>query len=108
MSEKPLIAYVTCPTREVANQIAYDLVEKHYAACVNIIPGLVSTYRWNNEIHQDAEWLLMIKTTPAAFNRLQAAVVARHPDELPEVIAVEICRGLPGYLQWIDQEVTPG
>jgi len=107
MSKKPLIAYVTCPDQEIAGQIARQLVAQRHAACVNMLPGLVSTYRWQNKIETDTETLLMIKTTDSAFPDLQDAVLALHPDELPEIIAVPISMGLPGYLSWVAQETTP-
>ena len=106
MSNPVLIAYVTCPDREIAGQIARDLVEKYHAACVNIVPNLVSVYRWNNKIETDDEVLLMIKTTEQAFAGLRNIVLAEHPDELPEIIAVPVTHGLPGYLSWVEQETS--
>ena len=107
MSKQCLVAYVTCPNREIADQIAGQLVEQRHAACVNIIPGLVSVYRWQNKIETAEEVLLMIKTTEDAFTGLRDAVLALHPDELPEIVAVPINTGLPGYLSWVAQETTP-
>lgn len=107
MSDPVLIAYVTCPQAKIARQIAALLVENNHAACVNIVPNLVSVYRWDNKIQTDDETLLMIKTTEHAFAGLRDAVLAAHPDELPEIIAVPVAHGLPGYLDWVQQETTP-
>lgn len=107
MQNTPLIAYVTCPDREIAQHIASELVTQRHAACVNIIPGLVSVYRWQNKIESGEELLLMIKTTESAFERLKPAVLALHPDELPEIVTVPIVHGLPGYLDWVAEETTP-
>lgn len=104
MRDTPLIVYVTCPNHDTAQHIASQLVEQRCAACVNIVPGLVSIYRWQERIETSDELLLMIKTTESAFTRLQATVLALHPDELPEIVAVPIAQGLPGYLDWVKRE----
>ncbi len=106
MPNQVLMTYVTCPDKTIAGQIARDLVEKHHAACVNIVPNLVSVYRWDNKIETDDEVLLMIKTTETAFPGLRDAVLAAHPDELPEIIAVPVTQGLPGYLSWVQEETS--
>ncbi|MCS4504319.1 divalent-cation tolerance protein CutA [Arhodomonas aquaeolei] len=106
MSEPHLVALSTCPDRETAERIADALVGGHHAACVNIIPGLTSVYRWAGEVHHDPELLLVAKTTREAFPRLEAAIRENHPDELPEIIAVPIAAGLAGYLQWVTEQTA--
>ncbi|WP_435101009.1 divalent-cation tolerance protein CutA [Arhodomonas sp. AD133] len=106
MSEEHLVALSTCPDRETAERIAEALVAGHHAACVNIIPGLTSVYRWQGEVHRDPELLLVAKTTRAAFDELEAAIRAEHPDELPEIIAVPIAAGLEGYLHWVTEQTA--
>lgn len=100
-----LLAFVTCPTAEVAAGIAKILVEERLAACGNLVPGLRSIYTWQGKMCDESEVLLLIKTTDAAFGRLQARVVELHPYEVPEVIAVKVEAGLPAYLQWLADAV---
>ncbi|MGQ0502117.1 MAG: divalent-cation tolerance protein CutA [Panacagrimonas sp.] len=94
------IVLVTCPAG-VADELARHLVEKRVAACVNIVPRIASVYRWQDEVQRDEESLLLIKTTAAAFDALKATVLARHPYELPEVVALDIADGHLPYLAWI-------
>lgn len=101
MEAQALISLCTCPSREVAEAIAEKLVAAAAAACVNILPGLTSVYSWQGKVEKDAEVLLIIKTTAEAYPRLEALVREIHPYELPEIIAVPVVKGLPGYLQWM-------
>jgi periplasmic divalent cation tolerance protein len=91
----------TCPNQEVARAIAAALVERHLAACVNIVPGIESYYRWQGKFSQDQELLLIIKTTAEAFPAISECIQSLHPYELPEIIAVPIETGLPQYLSWL-------
>lgn len=95
----------TCPDANSAQAIAGALVEQRLAACVSILPGLTSVYRWQNETRRDSEHLLLIKSRADAYPALEQAIRQRHPYELPEVIAVPIVQGLPAYLAWIDHEL---
>ena len=99
-----IVVLCTCPDDAVADRIATLLVEERLAACVNRVPGIVSTYRWKDEIHRDSECLLLIKTTSERFDALRERIVALHPYELPEVIAVDIALGHAPYLAWIATE----
>jgi periplasmic divalent cation tolerance protein len=96
-----LIVYCCVPDQDVADRIARSLVEEGLAACVNRLPGVVSTYRWQGGTHVDAELLLLIKTTRARFESLRARIVELHPYELPEVIAVDVALGHEPYLAWV-------
>ena len=102
-----IVVLCTCPDDVVADRIAGAVVEERLAACVNRLAGIASTYRWKGEIHRDSECLLLIKTTIERFDALRERIVALHPYELPEVIAVDIARGLPAYLDWIASETQP-
>lgn len=102
------MVYVTCPDTEVARRIAEALVEYREAACVNIVPGLESVYRWAGAIENDPEVLLLIKTRAERLADLEARVTELHPDELPEIVAVHLSDGSQGYLDWLRQETTPG
>jgi periplasmic divalent cation tolerance protein len=102
-----ILVLCTCPDEPAADRIAGALVEERLAACVNRLAGVVSTYRWKGEVRRDNESLLLIKTTVERFAALRERIVALHPYELPEVIAVDVVRGLPSYLDWIAAETRP-
>lgn len=101
-----LVVLCTCPDEKVASAIAHALVEERLAACVNRIPGVRSTYAWQGAVHDDAEVLLLIKTEASRFDALRERVLALHPYELPELIAVEVTRGLEPYLAWVAATVA--
>lgn len=96
-----LLALCTCPDREAALRLARELVVRRLAACVSLVPGVTSVYRWQDGLHEDEELQLLVKTTAARFPALAEAVRELHPYELPELVAVEIATGLPAYLAWI-------
>lgn len=96
-----LIVLTVCPSSEVAETIANQLVAKRLAACVNIIPGVMSVYRWKNQIEQDNEVLLLIKSTANQYSALEQLIKQQHPYELPEIIAVSVEVGSAAYLQWL-------
>lgn len=102
----PLLILCTCPDAESAGRIARTLVDERLAACVNRLPGVTSVYRWQGEIHEDGEVLLLIKTRRELFEALRARVMALHPYDVPEVIALEIAAGHAPYLQWLRAETT--
>jgi periplasmic divalent cation tolerance protein len=106
MSTSVLIALCTCPDADVAGRIARALVGEGLAACVSVLPGVTSVYRWEGEVRTDAEVQLLIKTTAARLPVLIDRVRELHPYELPEVIAVPVIGGLPDYLQWVQTCTT--
>ncbi|HEX6571187.1 MAG TPA: divalent-cation tolerance protein CutA [Steroidobacteraceae bacterium] len=91
----------TCPNAEVAGELARALLEGGHAACVNVVPGVRSMYVWKGAMQADDEVLLVIKTTAARFPALRDTLVAKHPYELPEVVAVGIEDGHHPYLDWL-------
>lgn len=96
----------TCPNQDTAQNIANHLVDNALAACVNILPGVLSVYRWQGNRESTQEHLLLIKTTNEVYDRLEKTICELHPYELPEVIAVPIQDGLTAYLKWIDQQTA--
>lgn len=86
---------------EEAKKIAHGLVKDRLAACANIIHGVTSVYSWKNEICQDNEFMLVIKTRSELFGRVKDFIIKNHSYELPEVIMLPIEQGLEGYLNWI-------
>jgi len=99
-----LLVLVSVPPTH-ADAIAEALVENRVAACVSVLPGLRSIYPWQGSIERADETLLLAKTTSDAYPALEAQIRARHPYELPEIIAVEIATGLPDYLKWLSNSV---
>ena len=99
-----LLCLSTCPDIATARRIADALVDARLAACVSVLPGVHSTYRWEGAVERAEEVLLLIKTTRDALPALQARLPDLHPYELPELLAVEAA-GLPAYLDWITREV---
>lgn len=104
MTEKRLVL-TTTGTEEEARKIARGLVERRLAACVNIVPRIASIYRWQGKIEEAEEWLLLIKTTKAAFEQVCAAIIEMHSYELPECIGIEMAEGSTAYLAWIGDSV---
>lgn len=107
MSEPLRLVLVTAPDAAVARTLARGLVEAKHAACVNVLPGLTSFYRWEGTIHEDAEVLLLIKTRAAALPALQAFVRAHHPAKVPEIVALDVAAGDRQYLDWVAAETAP-
>ena len=99
-----LLVHCSCPDAETAARIARVLVEERLAACVNRIEGVRSTYQWQGTVADEAEVMLVIKTTLERFDELRERIVALHPYELPEVIAVEVVAGLDRYLDWVSAQ----
>lgn len=101
-----LLVISTCPDEQSASTIAAALVEGGHAACVNIVPGLTSVYRWQGRIERDSELLLLAKTTSEAYPRVEEVLRRLNPNELPEIIAVPVERGLTDYLNWVAQQTA--
>lgn len=102
MTDSPYqLILCTCPDNPVAEQLATTLVQQHLAACINIIPGLTSIYRWKGKLEKGTEVLLLIKTTRERYAAVESAIRQQHPYELPEIIAVTLDEGSPDYLRWI-------
>lgn len=103
MSESPpQLILSTCPNQEIADIIATTLVDEQLAACVNIVPGIQSVYRWQGKTEKESELLLLIKARADALDKIKTRIVELHPYELPEIIAVPIGDGLKQYLEWIN------
>jgi periplasmic divalent cation tolerance protein len=96
----------TVPDRDSAEKIAETLVSEHLAACVNIIPGIASVYRWEGSVEKGEELLLLIKTGQDVYRSLEQRILALHPYELPEIIAVPIQTGQTDYTEWIKSCLT--
>jgi periplasmic divalent cation tolerance protein len=107
MTDKRIVLTATA-SEEEARKIARHLVQRQLAACVNVVPQVESIYRWQGKIEEAREWLLIIKTTAAAFAQVREAITELHSYELPECICLTIEDGSPAYLQWIAESVSIG
>lgn len=107
MTEQYQIALCTCPDQDSAELVANHLVDEQLAACVNIITGVRSVFRWKGEVESNNEVLLVIKTMPHVYDRLEQTILQHHPYELPEVITVPITGGEANYLTWVKSGILP-
>lgn len=99
-----LIVFTNLPDRDSALALARHLVEQRVAACVNVLEGCTSVYRWQTALQTEREVPVIIKTESSRFPALRDAIRAHHPYEVPEIIAVPVTAGLPEYLQWVARE----
>ena len=104
MTDK-IIVFSACESRQEAEKIALSLVERHLAACVNLIPGVESIYRWRGAVERSKEFLLVIKSSRELLPDLQAELSRMHSYEIPEVLAMPIVDGAESYLNWMDREL---
>lgn len=98
---QPQVVFITAGTLQEAESIARALVEERLAACVNVLPGVTSIYRWEDKLQRDAEVLLVVKTTEANLPSLIQRVHELHSYQVPEIIALPITGGSPEYLTWL-------
>lgn len=103
----PVIVYATFPTAEVAGDIAVELVEAGLAACTNILPGVLSVYRWDGKTEKGSEVAAIIKTTADRADAVIGAIAGLHPYAVPAIVVVPLMGGLDRYLSWI-VEATDG
>lgn len=101
------LVITTCPDNELAEAIARTLVEERLAACVNVLPGVRSVYRWHGKIEHASEQLLLIKIRTADYPAVEQRIRQLHSYELPEVVALPIVEGLPAYLAWLADPDNP-
>lgn len=92
------------PNREVAEQLAQQLIEARVAACINILAPCTSIYHWQGKIESTSEFPMLIKTTSARYKEVQRIIQEKHPYELPEIICVAVEAGLPEFLKWVEDE----
>ena len=102
MTDK-IVVLTSCSGPEEAERISRRLIEERLAACVNILPGARSLYRWRGAIEDATECILMIKTSRTLFERLRTELEKVHSYEVPELVALAIVDGAPNYLNWMDE-----
>jgi periplasmic divalent cation tolerance protein len=95
------IVLMTAPGIDEAQALARKLVEERLAACVSLLPGATSVYRWEGEVQEDSEVLMVAKTSAARLVELEARVAELHPYDVPEFVALDPCHVAPAYLAWL-------
>ncbi len=101
---EPLLVLTNVPDEALAAKLAHVLIESGAAACVNVLAGCRSIYRWQGALETAHEVPLLIKTTAEQYSRVESLIRAHHPYDVPEVIAVPITHGLPAWLDWLARE----
>lgn len=101
------IVFCTVPDMEAAERLARGAVERHLAACVNVVPGLRSFYRWEGAVQADDELLLKLKTSAGRRAELIRFLAEAHPYDVPEILALKVEDGLSSYLRFVEDETTP-
>ncbi len=98
------VVLTTCPDEESARRIAAALVEERLAACVNVVPGIASVFRWEGAVETAGEFLLLVKTRVERLETLAARLTELHPYDVPELLALQVDRGSPEYVRWVVEE----
>lgn len=101
------VVLTTAPSHDEAATIARALVDDGLAACVNVLPPMLSIYRWRGGVEESAEHLLVIKTALARLDALRARIRAVHSYEVPEIVALDVIGGDHDYLAWVVESVAP-
>lgn len=104
MRTRFILVLTTVPEAKSGEKIARALVKERLAACVTISPAVRSVYRWEGKICEETEFVLLIKSRAALFDRLEAGIKKIHPYKVPEIIALPIEKGSGDYLAWLDEE----
>ena len=105
MSPEHIVVLVTISSADAGVQLGRQLVEERLAACVQVLPGGTTIYRWQGELYVEPQVQLVIKTTGAMWERLRARICELHPDQVPEILALPVTDGLPAYLSWLSESV---
>lgn len=107
-NDKSVLIYSTFPSPETAEAVGRELVERRLAACVNILPGMTSIYRWESAIVRDSEAVMIIKTRLALAERVIEEAKALHPYTNPALVVLPIIDGSQDYVRWLmDETQTP-
>jgi periplasmic divalent cation tolerance protein len=101
-----VVVMTTVPDRETGLTLGRRLVEDRLAACAQLLPTMTSIYRWQGQIHEEPEHLLLLKTPTAGRDALVAALVRQHPYEVPEVVVLDAAAVHPPYLAWAEAQTT--
>ena len=107
-SRKVLVVLVMTSSRREAGSIAKAVVKEKLAACVNMVPGVTSVFRWKGRVQISREVLLIMKTTVRRYSALEQRIRSLHSYQVPEILAVKIEQGAKQYIGWVQQETASG
>ena len=107
MTDQYVAVFITAPNVQEAERIAATLVDEKLAACVNVLPGCRSIYRWEGKLQHDDEALMIVKSRRAAFASLEKRVVELHSYDVPEIIAIDLADVSAGYLAFLRDSLSP-
>ena len=107
MEAQEIVVFVTIGSLQDGAKIGRELVEKKLGACVNLLPQMTSLFCWDGKITEEEECLMIIKTRKELYHNLEKTVKTLHPYEVPEIIALPITQGFPGYLAWVRESTQP-
>ena len=105
-SDDTLMVFTNAPDRAVAMKLAQALVEQRLAACVNVLSGCTSVYRWDGAVETADEVPVLLKTRASRYAEVEAVIRKLHPYELPEIVAVPVVHGLTDYLDWVSEQTA--
>lgn len=108
MKTDAILVLTTAPDADVASRLARGLVDAKLAACVNLIAGVTSVYRWEGKVHEDPEVQLLIKTRDALLPAVEAWLDTHHPYDVPELVALSVAGGSNAYLSWLREQTQLG
>src|SRR5258708_32303046 len=100
-----IMVICSCGSAAEAERIARHLVKEKLAACVSVLPPVLSFYRWEGQLEDSHEVLMLIKTSLERFDALRHAIEGLHSYKVPEILALPVVAGTPAYLAWMDQEL---
>jgi periplasmic divalent cation tolerance protein len=103
-----VVVLMTAGSSEEAEALGHALVQEMLAACVNVVPGITSIYRWQDKVQRDTEWLLMAKTRHSVLDAFMDRVRVLHSYDVPEILVLPILGGSPDYLRWLEDAVPTG
>ena len=104
--DKPILVYTTFPAEAEAERVGGELVDRGLAACVNIVPGMVSIYVWKGERHRDREVVMIIKTRAGLTDQVIAETRRLHPYENPAILVLEVTAGSEPFCRWIAEQTA--
>lgn len=107
MPDTPLLVLTTLSSPEDARRFVRALVDERVVACGTIVPGATSIYRWQDDVQDTPEVVVLLKTMASRWTALRDAAQSHHPYEVPELIAVPVSAGLDAYVAWVGEEVKP-
>jgi len=104
--EECILVMTSCPSSTCGENLARVLLETRQAACVNLVEGVTSLYRWKGRIQKDSEALLLVKTTGTCLEAVKGTILKNHPYDLPEIVALPLVGGSEEYLRWLREETV--